>query len=43
MSKNEDRFEIAPEEEVVGTEILDPTLPSNLDFEQGERAAIEMV
>jgi hypothetical protein len=27
----------------VGTEILDPTLPSNLDFEQGERAAIEMV
>jgi hypothetical protein len=27
----------------VGTEILDPTLPSNIDFEEGEKRAIEMV
>ena len=42
--KNEERFEIAPSDEVeVGTEILDPNLPSNLDFEQPASKSIEMV
>lgn len=43
-TNNEERFEIAPEEDaVVGTEILDPNLPSNLDFDQREPALIEMM
>ena len=41
---NEERFEIAPSEEVqVGTEVLDPDLPSNLDFDQPAPKSIEMV
>jgi hypothetical protein len=28
---------------VVGTEVMDPSLPSNLDFDQREQPAIEMV
>ena len=40
-TNNDERFEIAPEEDaVVGTEILDPNLPSNLDFDQREPAII---
>lgn len=43
-TNKEERFEIAPEEDaVVGTEVLDPNLPSNLDFDHHQPAAIEMV
>jgi hypothetical protein len=43
-ANKEERFEIAPEDDiVVGTEIIDPNLPSNLDFDQREPALIEMM
>ena len=42
--KHDERFEIAPPEDVeVGTEILDPTLPSNIDFDEKYKATIELI
>lgn len=35
MTNKDELFEIAPPDNV-GTEILDPTMPSNLDFELPE-------
>lgn len=35
MTNKDELFEIAPQDNV-GTEILDPTMPSNLDFELPE-------
>jgi hypothetical protein len=32
MSKDIEMFEISEKEEVIGTEIFDPNLPSNIDF-----------
>lgn len=32
MSKDIEMFEISDKNEAVGTEIFDPSLPSNLDF-----------
>lgn len=36
MSKEIEMFEISDQNDVVGTEIMDPNLPSNLDFDEKE-------
>lgn len=36
MSKDIEMFEISDKHEVVGTEIFDPNMPSNLDFDDKE-------
>lgn len=33
MSKDIELFEISDKNEVVGTEIFDPNMPSNIDFD----------
>lgn len=41
MNKEIQMFEIAEHNDVVGTQIFDPNLPSNIDFDHQEENAAE--